>query len=121
MISDIEFPMNGRLDPGAGAEFARRVRTLQPDVPVLLQSSFRENAAVAREAGASFLLKNSPTLLAQLRDFLMERLSFGDFVFRLPDGTEVARAHDLKSLEETLGTVPAASLAFHGERNHFSN
>jgi hypothetical protein len=33
----------------------------------------------------------------------------------------VDRAHDLKSLEEKLHTVPVESLAHHGERNHFSN
>jgi hypothetical protein len=52
---------------------------------------------------------------------MIESLSFGDFVFRRSDGTEVDRAGDLKTLEEKLGTVPGESLAFHGERNHFSN
>jgi hypothetical protein len=39
----------------------------------------------------------------------------------MPDGREVDRAKDLKSLEEKLGTVPAESINYHGERNHFSN
>ncbi len=121
VISDIEFPMAGSLRSDAGAEFARRVRARQPDVPILLQSSFRENEALALSVGASFLLKNSPTLLAQLRQFMVENFSFGDFVFRLPEGNEVGRAHDLKALEEQLRVVPARSLGFHGERNHFSN
>ena len=121
IVSDIEFPMSGTLTEEAGAEFARRVRERQRDIPILLQSSHPENEAVARSVGASFLLKNSPTLLGQLREFMVEGFSFGDFVFRLPDGTEVGRAADLKALEEQLRTVPAESLAHHGERNHFSN
>ena len=45
-------------------------------------------------------------LLQQLRQFMVENFGFGDFVFRLPDGTEVGRAHDLKTLEEMLERSP---------------
>ncbi len=51
---------------------------------------------------------------------MTEYFGFGDFVFRLPEGGEVGRAKDLRSLEEQLRTVPAASVAYHSERNHFS-
>jgi len=120
IISDIEFPLGGSLAPLAGVELARRVREEQPDIPFMLQSSRQENAALAKEVGATFHLKGSPVLLQQLRHFMIENFGFGDFLFRLPDGTEVGRAHDLKALEEMLQTVPAACLAYHGERNHFS-
>ncbi len=121
VISDVEFPRDGRMTRDAGLEFARCVRQRQPDVPVMLQSSRAENQVLARSVGASFLLKGSPTLLHQLRRFMADHLGFGDFVFRTPDGREVARARDLRELEERLATVPAESLAYHGERNHFSN
>ena len=120
IISDIEFPLGGMLTPLAGVELARRVREEQPEIPFMLQSSRLENAALAKEVGATFHLKGSPVLLQQLRHFMIENFGFGDFLFRLPDGTEVGRAHDLKTLEEMLHTVPAACLAYHGERNHFS-
>ncbi len=120
IISDIEFPRGGTLTPLAGVELARRVREEQPDIPFMLQSSRQENAALAKEVGATFHLKGSPVLLQQLRHFMVENFGFGDFLFRLPDGTEVGRAHDLKALEEMLHTVPASCLAYHGERNHFS-
>ena len=120
VISDIEFPRAGTLSREAGVEFARRVRSRQPDIPVMLQSSRPENEAMARAVGASFLLKDSPTLLHDLQRFMVDHFGFGDFVFRMPDGTEVARAHDLKTLEEKLRTVPAESVAYHAERNHFS-
>ncbi len=121
VISDVEFPRDGRMTRDAGLELARCVRQRQPDVPVMLQSSRAENQALARSVGASFLLKGSPTLLQQLRRFMVDHLGFGDFVFRTPDGREVARARDLRELEERLATVPAECLAYHGERNHFSN
>ena len=121
IISDIEFPKDGILAPRAGVEFAKKVRDIQPDIPIMLQSGRIENEALAREAGASFQLKGSPLLLQELRHFMVENFGFGDFIFRTPDQTEVGRAGDLKALEEMLWTVPAESLAYHGQRNHFSN
>ncbi len=121
IISDIEFPRGGQVELDAGIDLARQVRERHPDVPIMLESSRAENQWRAREAGASFLLKGSPNLLQQLRRFMVEQLGFGDFVFRTPDGREVARAHDLRELEDRLATVPGESLAYHGQRNHFSN
>jgi CheY-like chemotaxis protein len=76
--------------------------------------------ALARAAGAEFTLKGSPTLLHELRRFMIEQLGFGDFVFRTPGGTAIGRARDLKELEEKLRDVPPESLQHHAERNHFS-
>ncbi len=120
VIADIEFPKDGQVSAEAGVAFARRVRDLQPDIPIMLQSSLPENEALAASVPAAFLLKDSPTLLHQLQQFMVEQFGFGDFVFRKPDGTVVGRAADLRSLEAQLRTVPAESLAYHGERNHFS-
>lgn len=120
IISDIEFPRAGALSPEAGVEFARLVRERQPDVPVMLQSSDPDNEALAREVGAAFLLKESPRLLEQLRQFMVDHFGFGDFVFKRPSGEVVGRASDLKTLEELLRQVPADSIGYHAERNHFS-
>ncbi len=121
IISDIDFPRNGVQDPVAGLEFARAVKTEQPDAPILLLSHMPENESAAHAAGASFVLKDSPLLLNEVRQFMVHYFSFGDFAFRTPDGMEIARAGDLKSLEEQLHVVPDESILYHGERNHFSN
>jgi CheY-like chemotaxis protein len=121
VISDIEFPADGKLSATAGLDFARRVRANWLDVPVLLQSSNPIHAADAALVGATFLRKGSPTLLGELRRFMIDYFGFGDFVFRRPDGTMVGMAHDLKSLEEWLGVAPADSIAYHAARNHFSS
>lgn len=121
IISDVDFPRGGVLEQKTGIELARQVRRAWPDIPVLLQSSHVEYEPQVREAGADFLIKGSPTFLADLRRFMIEHFSFGDFIFRLPDGREVDRASDLHALEQKLKTVPAESLAYHGARNHFSN
>jgi CheY-like chemotaxis protein len=121
IISDIEFPRGGDLARDAGFELARLAKEQVGDLPILLQSSRPEYAERARAAGTEFLRKGSETLLADLRRFMTESFAFGDFVFRTPDGAEVGRATDLKGLEEALRAVPAASIAYHAERNHFSN
>jgi CheY-like chemotaxis protein len=121
VISDIDFPRNGKPDPEAGLEFAKAVRKLHADIPVLLHSSLPDSEQKSREAGALFLWKNSPNLIGELRQFMIDHLSFGDFVFRTPDGREVGRAQDLLSLEKTISTVPESSVKYHAERNHFSH
>jgi CheY-like chemotaxis protein len=121
IISDIEFPVAGRLDRRAGVELASRVRRVRPDIPIVLQSSIADNQELARSLGAFFLLKGSPLLLHQLREVLVESFGFGDFVFRMPDGREIDRANDLRTLTAKLKSIPEQSIAYHGERNHFSN
>jgi hypothetical protein len=96
------------------------VTASSPDVPILLQSSRLALRPRALEVGGAFLLKGSPTLLSDLRRFMIDRFAFGDFIFRLSDGSEVDRAADLKSLEAKLETVPVESIGYHGERNDFS-
>ncbi len=121
MVSDVEFPMEGKLSPEAGFELARLVKSLVPDAPVVLQTSRTEFRPRAFAEGFSFLRKRSPTLLKDLRRILTEEFGFGDFVFRLPDSTEVARAKDMNELEERLQTVPEESVVFHSQSNHFSH
>ncbi len=121
VVSDIEFPREGKLDKEAGIRFAREVKESHFDIPIVLQSDSEEYQEVAKELGASFLLKSSPVLMHQLQQYMVEHLSFGDFIFRMPDGEEVGRASDLRELEKLLKTVPDESLNFHAERNHFSN
>ena len=120
IISDIDFLRNGVHDPDAGLEFTRNVKSEFPDIPVLLQSTNKDCEDRAYAVGASFLLKDSPTLLRELQDFMFQNFGFGDFVFRTAAGAEVGRASDLKSLEEQLQTVPDESVQYHAERNHFS-
>jgi hypothetical protein len=120
VVSDVEFPRAGVREPHAGFELARMVKERYPDVPILLHSDAPENAALAREVGADFLLKGSPLLLLGLSRVMLDSFGFGDFVFRMPDGTEVARAADLRRLVSVLEMVPAQSLVYHAARNHFS-
>ena len=121
LVSDVEFPWDGKLSPEAGFELARLVKSLAADVPVVLQTSRPEFLPRAHAEGYSFLRKRSPTLLNDLRRILTDHFGFGDFVFRMPDQREVGRATDLNQLEEQLQTAPAESILYHAQRNHFSH
>jgi len=120
VVSDVEFPRDGALNVDAGFDLARMVRSAVPDAAIVLQTSRTEFRPRAHAEGFSFLRKRSPTLLRDLRRFLTDQFGFGDFVFRLPDRTEVARAKDLNELEAKLREAPPDSIAYHSERNHFS-
>ncbi|MFQ5460392.1 MAG: PEP/pyruvate-binding domain-containing protein, partial [Anaerolineae bacterium] len=121
VISDVRFPREGDLDAHAGIRLLRAVRDDNPEIPLLLQSSQPSAAMEAAALGATFVNKDSPTLLHDFHAFMLRNLGFGDFVFRQPDGSEVGRAHDVPSMLEALASVPDESLRHHALRNHFSN
>lgn len=121
VISDIEFPKNNILDDSAGIKFANAVKKAVSDVPILLTSNNPDKESEAREAGASFVLKDSETLISELQLFMNTNFGFGDFIFRTQEGIEVGRASDLLSMEEKLKIVPMESIKYHASRNHFSN
>jgi CheY-like chemotaxis protein len=121
VISDGRFLWRGEHREDAGPEFIRRVKKVDPHTPAVLQSTNAELAVVADRIGAGFIHKNSRSLLQELRRFMLQNFGFGDFVFRMPDGEEVGRADDLRSLEEVLRRVPVESIRYHAGRDHFSN
>ncbi|MBC2711771.1 MAG: hypothetical protein HGJ94_12530 [Desulfosarcina sp.] len=120
VISDVRFPRNGVLSDTTGVDFLKHVRERRFDIPLLLTSSEPANALKAEPIPAAFVDKNSDTLHQDVRRFFKERLGFGDFVFRLPDGSEIGRASNLKALERHLLTIPEESFRYHSKRNDFS-
>ena len=121
VIADTRLPREGRLDGDAGVALLTRFREEFSDLPLLLLSSDAGRRESAEQIPAVFLDKNSPELLNEIHAYFLNHLGFGDFVTRLPDGTEVGRASDLRSLEHLVAEIPEASLCYHAEHNHFSN
>jgi CheY-like chemotaxis protein len=120
VIVDARFPKDGELDDMAGVAFARMVRDDDPTTPVLIQSTTRTCTEEATGVGATFLQKTSPTLMHDVRAFMRDHLGFGDFIFRMPDGSEIARASDLRGLVRIVREVDEASLMYHARQNDFS-
>ena len=141
VLSDVSFTKNGQVSPIAGHDLLQMIRKDNPHLPLLMQSSETKNQIIANQLDACFLNKNSPTLVQDFQNFLLNHLGFGDFVFLLPKDekqskkkpsyvesernhvqtTEIARASNMKEFEEVLQKVPLESILFHSQKNHFSN
>ncbi len=121
VFSDVRFPRNGKIDDQAGFSLLSMIREENPDLPLLNLSSEESNRRRAHEIPAVFLNKNSPSLHSEIRSFFIHYLGFGDFVFRYPDGREIARVSNLREMEMILPTIPDESIYYHGQRNHFSS
>ncbi|NOX84496.1 MAG: phosphoenolpyruvate synthase [Chlorobi bacterium] len=99
----------------------KRIKQQDKYLPMLLQSSDPENRAKAKALRVGYIDKNSKSLNYELREFIKEYFAFGDFVFKDPEtGKEVARAKDLKDLQEKIYQIPEKSLQYHIRRNHIS-
>ncbi|MBU0942908.1 MAG: phosphoenolpyruvate synthase/pyruvate phosphate dikinase [Proteobacteria bacterium] len=121
IISDVRYPRQGKMDAEAGLRFLKLIREDVPDLPLLMLSSEPENRKWAESIPAVFLDKNTPHVKEEIHSFFFNYLGFGDFVFRLPDGTAIGRASNLSEFEAQLRTIPDESLRYHAQRNHFSN
>ena len=121
VISDISYKRDNVGDENAGIELCKAVMADDDKVPFLLQSSSSVHKQMAEELGAGFIYKYSKSLSLELRNFIIQNLAFGPFVFKNPDTMEpIAIATDLQSLQQKLLTIPDKSLEFHATRNHFS-
>ncbi len=120
IISDVQYRRNGKMDDQAGVSFLEMIRRERATLPVLLQSADPANRAKAERLGAYFADKNSSWLTVALKDFIVTQLGFGDFVFRLPDNSEVEAVSSIDEFIDALARVPVESVAWHSRYNHFS-
>jgi len=121
VISDIEFPRNGKLDKNAGFSFTEKITKEYPNMPIILQSSKKKYQTKAESYGCFFIHKRSHGMLWDLRKWLLDSVGFGDFIFRLPKGEVVGKAKDVINFHKQISKVPIESLIFHGKNDHFSN
>ncbi len=126
VISDVAFIIN-KNDPAssekmdAGIDLCKLIKSDDPNMPFLLQSSQESMRETAKELGVGFLEKYSKTLLLQLSEYISEEFAFGDFIFRdLITGEIIGRAKDLKDLQTLVMEIPEDVLLYHGSRNRLS-
>ncbi len=121
VISDASFPRNGEEDPQAGIRLLTEIRSRDPYLPLIMESSETSNREFAQRCGASFIDKNSKKMNIDLREAVSADFGFGDFVFRDPETMkEIARVRNLKELQDIIFSVPKESLLYHIRRNHVS-
>ena len=75
----------------AGIKLLAEIRSRDPFIPLILQSSEVDNKVYAGRYDASFVDKNSKKMNIDLREIISEHFGFGDFIFRNPDTFEEVR------------------------------
>jgi len=120
LITDVAFSRAGKSDENAGFNLVKYIRKELGDLPVIMQSSENDWADRAYEVQATFINKNSETLVDEFNSFIQHFLGFGNFIYRDMDGNQVAIAHTLKEFEYLLRTIPDESVMYHARKNNFS-
>jgi Pyruvate phosphate dikinase, AMP/ATP-binding domain len=120
VISDTRYPKECIMTDDAGLKLLSEIKSEIPHLPLLLLSSEPRNREKAEKIPAVFIDKNASNLQQEVHDFFLDYLSFGDFVFRSPDGEEIARASNLKEMEGILPKVPDEPILYQAKRNRFS-
>ena len=121
VISDVSYFKDGVKDPKAGFYLAEHVRKEEKYFPFLLQSSEKRNGDIAKKLGIKFLYKHSERLSIELKKYITQYFSFGNFEFWDPiNNIVVEEATDLKSLQKKIAIAPIESLIYHAKQNSFS-
>ncbi|MBQ7942243.1 MAG: phosphoenolpyruvate synthase [Muribaculaceae bacterium] len=121
VISDVSFMREGQKDPHAGIRLAKELRSRDPYLPLIIESSEVENEKFVKDFHGTFIDKNSKKLPVDLGHAIMDNFGFGDFVIKNPNtGEELLRIKDLKDLQDSIFYVPAESLLYHASYNDIS-
>lgn len=119
VISDVNFNRNGSPSRFSGIDLLNYVNS-KIEVPMLMQSSNKENRLKADSLGVEFIHKESESLAHDIQKFLMTRCGFGDFVFKDISGNPIDKALTISEFQKKLSIIPDESLLYHGRRNGFS-
>lgn len=120
VFSDMRYPKNGVEDKAAGFKLLTKIKKEIPDLPLLVLSTEEHNREKVVDIPAVFINKNSSNLNDRIKSFFVSYLGFGAFIFRMPDGEEIARVNDLRNLEKLLSEIPDESIVYHAMNNDFS-
>ncbi|MBO4624707.1 MAG: phosphoenolpyruvate synthase [Bacteroidales bacterium] len=125
VISDIGFVLHKNDDPSqekldAGVTLCQYIRSDEPRMPILMQSSQESMRPVAESLGAGFVMKRSKTLTHEVAEYIGREFGFGDFVATNERGKVIARASDLQGVEEVLETLPEKVLDKLRSKNYIS-
>jgi len=121
IFTDGKFPNQGGQRDTAGLELVRYAQEGHRYMPILFQSKNLELKEDAESLGVRFLHKEDTQLYRRIEEFMVDEMNFGDFVFRMPDGSEVIRASNLEEFIHGLENAPIESIEYHAGRNQFSH
>ena len=121
VISDVSYFREGKRDAKAGFHFLEYVRSFKRYFPFLIQSSDSNNEKYALELKGKFLYKHTQTLEEEIKNYINQYFSFGDFEFWDPVQMKVlAVAKDLTTFQKALSVVTTDCIAYHAKRSEYS-
>ncbi len=120
MITDVQFPKNGKIAPDTGFQLIDEVRKIKSNLPIIVLSSDKKQKSVADQKCLTFIDKNDENLYQKLIEQVTQKIGFGDFIFRDKDGKVIDKASTLKEFERILKRIPQESIDFHAKRDDFS-
>lgn len=124
VICDVSFrrtATDSDVDSRAGIDLCRHILAENPTMPIVLQSTNKENSIDAAEMGVDFIHKKSKNLSREMADFIDDRMAFGSFAFRdFRTGEELYRVHDLGQMQQALERLPIDVITYYTAQNMLS-
>lgn len=121
VITDVSFSQKGIKNRQAGIDLCKFIRTSDPLIPLVVQSTEETNKPEADIVKAAFIHKHSKTFNLELREIITNNLGFGDFIFLNPDtGEEEAIIKNLRGLQDIIFKISDVALYYHVSRNNIS-
>ncbi len=120
MITDVQFPKNGKIESDTGFQLIDEVRKQKRNLPIIVLSSDQKQRQTADKKCLTFIDKNDENLYQELIVEVTQKIGFGDFLFRDKHGQIIDKASTLKEFEKVLKRVPQESIDYHAKKDDFS-
>ncbi len=120
LITDVKFQKDDMFDDNAGFDLVNYIKSEISDLPIIIESSDKDNEKKALDLNCVFIHKDSDTLAADIKNFISLNLGFGDFIYKDETGKAIGSAKNMNEFEEQLHSIPTESLLYHARKNHFS-
>ncbi|MDE6268661.1 MAG: phosphoenolpyruvate synthase [Muribaculaceae bacterium] len=121
VITDVSFHKDGKKDSQAGIKLSEYLRSQDPYLPIIVESTESTNREKVNHFGGIFLDKTSKKLPVDLGKEIMRNFGFGDFVLLNPStGEEIGRIKSLNELQKAIFKVPDETLYYHAQHNDIS-
>ena len=120
MITDVQFPKNGKIEQDTGFQLIDEVRKMKKSLPIIVLSSDKKQKVVAHNRCLTFIDKNDEDLYQKLIHQVTQKIGFGDFIFKDGKGNPIERASTLKEFEKVIKQIPQESIDYHAKRDEFS-
>jgi len=105
IITDNTYRKDGEIKKDAGLDFAEKVKSEEPELPIIVQSSERLKDDREINNKVKFLLKSSPDLSEGIREFINESLGPIELVFKDENDITITEITNLDDLEDSIWDI----------------